>query len=101
MPTVNMHDAKTRLSRLVADLESGAKSEIIIARNGKPVARLVPIDDPEFVQPVTRRLGIAEGMFAPFDYEAFQARDTKIERQMVEGDLFPPEQAAVKRKRQA
>lgn len=101
MPTVNMHQAKSGLSRLVADLESGAESEIIIARNGKPVARLVPIDEPDFVLPVTRRLGIAEGIFAPFDDQAFQARDKEIEKQMVEGDLFPPQQAAVQGKRQA
>jgi antitoxin (DNA-binding transcriptional repressor) of toxin-antitoxin stability system len=101
MPTVNMHEAKTSLSRLVADLESGAETEIIIARNGKPAARLVPIDVPDFVQPATRRLGIAEGMFAPFDYEAFQARDTEIEMQMLEGDLFPPDTSVVQRKKQA
>lgn len=40
MKTVNMHEAKTHLSRLVEDVENG--EEIIIARAGKPVARLVP-----------------------------------------------------------
>lgn len=43
MTTVNMLDAKTRLSQLVEAVESGAESEILIARNGKPAARLVPI----------------------------------------------------------
>ena len=43
MLTVNMLDAKTRLSRLVEAVESGAESEIIIARNGKPAAKLVPV----------------------------------------------------------
>ena len=38
-----MLDAKTNLSRLVEALESGAEQKIIIARNGKPAARLVPI----------------------------------------------------------
>lgn len=37
----NMHDAKSNLSRLVERVEAG--EEITIARNGKPVARLVPI----------------------------------------------------------
>ena len=36
-----MHEAKTKLSQLVERAEDG--EEIVIARNGKPVARLVPI----------------------------------------------------------
>lgn len=43
MPTVNIFKAKSDLSRLVEAVESGKESEIIIARNGKPAARLVPI----------------------------------------------------------
>jgi prevent-host-death family protein len=38
---VNMHDAKTKLSELVAAAERG--EEVVIARNGTPAARLVPI----------------------------------------------------------
>jgi prevent-host-death family protein len=38
---VNMHDAKTRLSELVAAAESG--EEVVIARGGAPAVRLVPI----------------------------------------------------------
>ena len=37
---VNVHDAKTHLSRLLAEVQTGA--EIIIAKAGKPVARLSP-----------------------------------------------------------
>ena len=39
MVTVNVHEAKTHLSRLLARVEEG--EEVVIARNGKPVARLV------------------------------------------------------------
>jgi antitoxin (DNA-binding transcriptional repressor) of toxin-antitoxin stability system len=39
---VNMHDAKTNLSRLVAALERGDTDEVEIARAGRVVARLVP-----------------------------------------------------------
>ena len=39
MSTVNVHQAKTHLSRLLVRVEAG--EEIVIARNGKPVARLV------------------------------------------------------------
>lgn len=44
MPTVNMHDAKSRLSQLVAAVRSGAEREVVIAVNGTPAARLVPIE---------------------------------------------------------
>lgn len=44
MQTVNMHDAKSRLSQLVAAIRSGAETEVVIAINGKPSARLVPIE---------------------------------------------------------
>lgn len=39
MVTVNVHEAKTHLSRLLKQVEAG--EEVTIARNGKPVARLV------------------------------------------------------------
>ncbi len=39
MVTVNVHEAKTNLSRLLAQVEAG--EEVVIARNGTPVARLV------------------------------------------------------------
>ena len=39
MATFNVHEAKTHLSKLLAKVEAG--EEVIIARNGKPVARLV------------------------------------------------------------
>lgn len=53
--TVNMHDAKTQLSRLAERAAGG--EEIIIARAGRPVAKLGPLDDDR--QP--RRLGLWEG----------------------------------------
>lgn len=40
MKTVNVHEAKTQLSRLLQEVEEG--EEIVIARNGTPVAKLVP-----------------------------------------------------------
>ena len=39
MPVVNVHQAKTQLSRLLAQVEAG--EEVVIARHGEPVARLV------------------------------------------------------------
>jgi len=44
MTQVNIHEAKTQLSRLLAKVAAG--EEVVIARNGEPVARLVPIEPP-------------------------------------------------------
>ncbi|MEO8812448.1 MAG: type II toxin-antitoxin system prevent-host-death family antitoxin [Caulobacteraceae bacterium] len=59
MTTYNVLEAKTHLSRLIEAVESGREAEIVIARNGKPAAKLVPVT----VKPVGKRLGIAEGRF--------------------------------------
>jgi prevent-host-death family protein len=40
LKTVNIHDAKTNFSRLIKLVESG--DEVVIARGGRPIARLVP-----------------------------------------------------------
>jgi prevent-host-death family protein len=67
MRTVNMLDAKTNLSRLVEAVESGDESEILIARNGKPVARLTAVK-----RDVSRRIGMAQGVFeAPDDIDLY------------------------------
>lgn len=59
MPVVNIHKAKTELSRLIEAVEKGEAAEIIIARNGKPAARLVPLEPP----PQGKRVGVAKGEF--------------------------------------
>jgi prevent-host-death family protein len=61
----NMHDAKTHLSQLAERAANG--EEIVIARNGRPLARLVPFEKPQ--QP--RRLGLRRDeawMSDDFDY---------------------------------
>ena len=42
MKMVNVHKAKTELSKLLTEVEAG--EEIVIARRGKPAAKLVPVD---------------------------------------------------------
>ena len=54
MKTVNMHEAKTRLSQLVAKVEAG--EEVVISRAGKPVARLTAVAAPR-----RARFGFAKG----------------------------------------
>lgn len=82
MGIVNMLEAKTTLSKLVEAVESGAEKEIIIARNGKPAAKLVPIT----AAPKKRQLGLARGKYPPLDYEAFQAMDAEIEAMFLGED---------------
>jgi prevent-host-death family protein len=74
MTTVNIHEAKTHLSRLVDEVAAGA--EIIIAKAGKPMARLAPISTPIR----KKRLGLLKGKIkvpddfnAPLDDEALSA----------------------------
>ena len=55
MKTINVHQAKTQLSRLLEEVASG--QEIIIAKAGKPVARLVSLRTAS----KKRQLGILEG----------------------------------------
>lgn len=59
MQTVNMLQAKSSLSRLVEAIEQGQEREIVIARNGRPAARLVPMD----TALSGKRIGIAKGLF--------------------------------------
>ena len=59
MHSVNMLQAKSSLSRLVDAIEQGEEREIIIARNGRPAARLVPME----VLVPGQRIGVARGAF--------------------------------------
>jgi prevent-host-death family protein len=60
MTQVNIHDAKTNLSRLVAAIKDGSESEVVIAQNGVPAAKLVPIEQPR----QKMRFGLAKGKFS-------------------------------------
>jgi prevent-host-death family protein len=65
METVNIHAAKTHLSRLIEQVEGGA--EFVIARAGRPVARLVPFE------PAARpkKMGLLKGKLrVPADFDA-------------------------------
>lgn len=59
MPQITIHQAKSQLSRLLRDLESGTEVEFVIARGDRPVARLVALGSGD----VSRRVGIARGQF--------------------------------------
>ena len=82
--TVNVHDAKTHLSKLLERAEAG--EEIVIARAGRPVARLVPYgnDRPKRVFGRLRGQIVIHG--------DFNADDEEIAREFEESGIFPPEQ---------
>jgi prevent-host-death family protein len=77
MPVVNMLDAKTNLSKLVDAVESGAEDEVIIARNGKPAAKLVAITAKTRPR---KRLGFLDGKFPPMSLEDLNASNEEIEK---------------------
>lgn len=72
MRTVNIHEAKTHLSRLV---ERAAQGEgFIIAKSGKPLVKVVPLDAPEKRE--MRRIGFLEGMIkVPDDFDTMCAEE--------------------------
>ncbi len=64
MESINVHQAKTHLSRLVEEAAAGA--EIVIAKNGVPRAKLVPLDAPR-----TIKFGVLKGKIRyPEDFDA-------------------------------
>ena len=72
MRAVNIHEAKTHLSRLVERAAAG--EEIIIARNGKPVAKLVPVGhDPTPREPgsMRGRIRLADDFDTPLPSDLF------------------------------
>lgn len=81
--TVNVHDAKTHLSKLLERAEAG--EEIVIARAGRPVARLVPYgnDRPKRVFGRLRGQIVIHG--------DFDADDEEIAREFEASEIFPPQ----------
>jgi len=78
MRTVNIHAAKTHLSSLLEGVQRG--EEVVIAKAGKPIARLIPFDAPA----AKRKLGVLRGKIweAPDAWDP----DPELERLFYEGD---------------
>jgi len=73
MIEVNIHEAKTQLSRLIARVEQG--EEVVIARAGEPVAKLVRADRSKRHRKLGEYAGkiwIADDFDAPLDAETFK-----------------------------
>jgi prevent-host-death family protein len=78
---VNLYEAKTNLSRLVEEAASG--SEIIIAKNGKPLARLVPAA----AKAKKRRLGASNHRFT--EIVPREIADTEIAKEFEDSEIWP------------
>jgi prevent-host-death family protein len=74
MATVNIHEAKTHLSRLVDEAVRGG--EVVIARANRPLVKLVPIEEtlpPRKLGTAAGRVRIAEDFDAPLpDFEDYR-----------------------------
>jgi prevent-host-death family protein len=82
MRSVNIHHAKTHLSRLVEQATQG--EPFIIAKAGKPLVKVVPLSDAE--DPVRKRLGFLAhtGWKVPDDFDEMDREE--IQRLFEEGD---------------
>lgn len=77
MTQVNMLEAKTNLTKLIKLLETKQEDEIIIARNGNPIAKLVYYENP------FKRTGISKGKYNSMTQEEFDSVNKEIW-----GDLY-------------
>lgn len=72
MRSVNIHEAKTHLSRLVERAANG--EPFIIAKAGKPMVKVVPIDEPTETQ--VSRIGFLDGLIdVPDDFKSIGAEE--------------------------
>ena len=75
MHTVNMHEAKTHLSRLVKAAAEG--EPFVIARAGKPVVKVVAVDAPDSGS--VRRLGFLAGqILVPDDFDRMGGEEIRV-----------------------
>ncbi len=84
MRTINIHQAKTHLSRLVDEAVEG--DSFVIAKRGKGLVQVTRIDAPE--APAKRRLGFMKGMYTiPENFEEIDRElDKEVEKLMLGED---------------
>lgn len=80
MKSVNMHEAKTHLSQIVKEVEAG--EHYVIGRAGKPVAKLIPIEEEKPI----RTPGLLKGKMWVSDDETV---DQEIAKLFDDSQLFP------------
>jgi prevent-host-death family protein len=78
---VNIHEAKTHFSKLIERVRAG--EEVVIAKAGKPVAKLVPVEEPG-----PRVPGGWEGMIVDPDWDSSEV-NKEIEKLFYESEILP------------
>ncbi len=76
MTQVNMLEAKTYLTKLIKLLETKQEDEILIARHGKPVAKITFYENQD-----NKRIGIAQGKHKPLDLDLFNSLNDEITKE--------------------
>jgi antitoxin (DNA-binding transcriptional repressor) of toxin-antitoxin stability system len=66
---INMHEAKTHLSKIALQVENG--DEVVIARFGKPIMKLVKVE-PEIQRPII--FGLGSEILKDFDWDEIEAQ---------------------------
>lgn len=70
MQTINIHEAKTHLSRLVEEASKG--NAFIIAKGGKPMVKVLPLSDSELEK--TEKIGFMSGeITVPDDFDSIES----------------------------
>lgn len=88
MLTVNIHEAKTNLSKLIQMAVDG--QPFVIANRGKPMVIVEAFDPPQKTQ--SRRIGFAKGLWTvPDDFDTMCQEE--IESMFYDGPIFPPDPA--------
>lgn len=82
MPQVNLYEAKTNLSRLVDQAAAG--ETIVIAKNGKPVAALVPLAAAQPKKPRVPEFGFLEPAWPPMSDEEWDKMWAESDRYVFE-----------------
>ena len=81
MQTINIHEAKTHLSRLVDQAANG--EPFVIAKAGKPLVKVVPLGSPEAGQ--VKRLGFLSGHIeVPDDFDQMGGNEVEV---LFDGDV--------------
>lgn len=89
MTTMNIAEAKSKLSELVARAEAG--EEVVIARNGKPSVRLQPVEAPTTGKP-RRQIGLWDHLGLELDDDLFFKPDLELEEAVGNSRIFPADQ---------
>jgi antitoxin (DNA-binding transcriptional repressor) of toxin-antitoxin stability system len=76
---INMHEAKTHLSKIALQVESG--EEVIIARFGKPIMKLVRVE-PETPKKII--FGLGSELFKDFDWDEIEAEGHWVWQERVQ-----------------